>query len=396
MSDTEFNQWFTGFTYGEGCFYVGVNKNKNVRFSFSIHLHIHDLKALETIKSRLNCGQIHIGEKAANFYITSTKDISNIIIPLFEQFPLNGTKYLDYLAFKQAVSLNLDTSLSKETRIELISQLCSSMNTQRSDFSMPSHHTIRITPYWLLGLLEGESSFCLNDPKNMGISFSLALTFTQYPLILALKSYFDNFNIDDAFIKKYSDIISNRSYITVKKAQTITSKPVAELNIRQVNYIVETLIPMLEDLCFVTKKQKDFNDFSLIAHLIYRGLHNTKQGRELIVAISKGMNNYRLSNKGDQKVSDDLINEVLSMKDEYIKNHEGLRVNASTSSLVHSQLFYIKAVGNYNEILVFKTSTDCALYFNVSPQTVNNKLAKGLPVNRNNENNDFNLSRIAL
>lgn len=57
----------------------------------------------------LKCGQIHISEKAVNFYVTSAKDISEILIPLFDKFPLNGTKYLDYLAFKQAVMLNMDT-----------------------------------------------------------------------------------------------------------------------------------------------------------------------------------------------------------------------------------------------------------------------------------------------
>lgn len=119
--------------------------------------------------------------KTANFYITSTKDISNVIIPLFEKFPLNGTKYLDYLAFKQSVSLNLDTSLSKETKVELISELRSSMNTPRNDFSMPSHHTIRITPYGLLGLIEGESTFCLNDSKNMRIHFEKLLELPILP-----------------------------------------------------------------------------------------------------------------------------------------------------------------------------------------------------------------------
>lgn len=207
-------------------------------------------------------------------------------------------------------------------------------------------------------IIEGEGTFCLNDPKNMGISFSLALTFSQHPLILALKSYFDNFNLDDSFIKQYPYIVSNRSYITVKKAQTATSKSAAELTIRQVNYIVETLIPMLKDLHFVTKKQKVFKDWSLIAHLIYRGLHNTEKGKNLIVTISQGMNNHRL-HKGDQKVSDSLLNEVLSMKDIYVKNHEGLRVYSSTSSLVLSQLFYIKALGSDNEILIFKNTRLC-------------------------------------
>ncbi len=33
------------------------------------------------------------------------------------------------------------------------------MNNKRTNFNMPSDHTIRITDYWLLGFVEGEGSF---------------------------------------------------------------------------------------------------------------------------------------------------------------------------------------------------------------------------------------------
>jgi len=69
------------------------------------------------------------------------------------------------------------------------------MYTKRESFEMPAPHAIRITPYWLLGLIEGESSFSLNDPKTMGISFSLALIHAQYPLINAIKHFIDNYKI---------------------------------------------------------------------------------------------------------------------------------------------------------------------------------------------------------
>jgi hypothetical protein len=48
---------------------------------------------------------------------------------------------------------------------------------------MSDTHTIRITPYWLLGLIEGEGTFCLND---VNMEFSLALTAVQAPLINAI------------------------------------------------------------------------------------------------------------------------------------------------------------------------------------------------------------------
>jgi hypothetical protein len=36
---------------------------------------------------------------------------------------------------------------------------------------MPSNHSIKITSYWLLGIIEGEGTFCLMNSKTFGVSF---------------------------------------------------------------------------------------------------------------------------------------------------------------------------------------------------------------------------------
>jgi hypothetical protein len=75
------------------------------------------------------------------------------------------------LAFKEAVFIKHDDSLSSSTNFDKIIQLKNTMNSKRENFVMPSFQSIRITPYWLLGLIEGEGSFCLNDPKKYGHFF---------------------------------------------------------------------------------------------------------------------------------------------------------------------------------------------------------------------------------
>ena len=169
----------------------------------------------------MNCGTVIVGkDNSAEFYLKKISDISTNLIPLFEKFPLNGIKYLDYLCFKEGVSLKLNGSIPKDEQFRLIVSLKNSMNTQRVNFEMPDSHTIRITPYWLLGLIEGEGTFCLNDPKTMGISFSFALTASQAPLIYAIKSYLDTLFVTDPFLKSspiYLERISKLSYLFVRK-----------------------------------------------------------------------------------------------------------------------------------------------------------------------------------
>jgi LAGLIDADG endonuclease len=148
MTEEEFNQWFSGFTDGEGSFLIGkVKDTDNFYFRFYIKLHVDDLKALEYIKSKLNCGISFIFGNSANFNVTKISDISGIIIPILLRFPLNGVKHLDLLAFNKAITIYLDGSLSKVKKSELILQLKNSMNKSRVKINMPSNHTIRITPY---------------------------------------------------------------------------------------------------------------------------------------------------------------------------------------------------------------------------------------------------------
>jgi hypothetical protein len=95
----------------------------------------------------LNCGKVFEREKKATFYVSKINDVKTILIPLFDKFPLNGTKYLDYLSFKEAIAIKFDESLSKSTKLKLITELKNNINTQRTDFVMPDTHSIRITPY---------------------------------------------------------------------------------------------------------------------------------------------------------------------------------------------------------------------------------------------------------
>ena len=40
------------------------------------------------------------------------------------------------------------------------------MNTKRTNYKMAEEHSIKITPYWLLGFAEGEGSFNVTTIKT--------------------------------------------------------------------------------------------------------------------------------------------------------------------------------------------------------------------------------------
>ena len=104
LNETEFNEWFVGFSDAESSFLIGIdNRGEYTRFNFrfAIGLHIDDRPLLQYIKTQLGCGIIEDNKDntASYFIVTDTSDIKSTLLPIFDSFSLNTTKYLDYLSF---------------------------------------------------------------------------------------------------------------------------------------------------------------------------------------------------------------------------------------------------------------------------------------------------------
>lgn len=79
---------------------------------------------------------------------------------------------------------------------------------------------------------------------------------------------------------------------------------------------------MLQNLCPLKRGHGDFLDWAFIVSLIHAGKHTTDAGKNLILKISKGMNNKHLSTYKQidkLEINQKLIDEVLNMEDVYIK-----------------------------------------------------------------------------
>ena len=114
---------------------------------------------LEYIQNRLQIGKVYplnLNSQTdhVRWVVMSKKDIYKLI-KIFDINPLNTTKYLDYINWKEAFLLyfSLQTnniSLQEEVKTQIFN-LKSCMNENRTNFDYPQDHKIKITPYWLLG-----------------------------------------------------------------------------------------------------------------------------------------------------------------------------------------------------------------------------------------------------
>ncbi len=163
-----FIEWFRGFTDGEGSFIISKGTGNKFEFRFEICLHIDDEEILNYIHNILGIGKVYIkkDQAKATFLVRSQSEVS-AIIEIFSQNPLNSTKHLNFLAFERAFSLYINKGRGGLQELKpVIENIKNEMNRNRTNFDMPTNHEVRITPYWLLGLIEGDGSFSYNLSKN--------------------------------------------------------------------------------------------------------------------------------------------------------------------------------------------------------------------------------------
>lgn len=98
----------------------------------SVTQHSRDKELLELIGKYLNAGVVNIhSENAYVFKITKLVDLTNKIIPLFEQNPIQGVKYLDYLDFCEVAKLMNEGKHLTAEGLDLIISIKNKMNTKR-------------------------------------------------------------------------------------------------------------------------------------------------------------------------------------------------------------------------------------------------------------------------
>lgn len=383
--DINFIEWFVGLCEAEANFLCRIRKNLKgdiigFEFLFRISLHKDDIKVLEFIKSTLNCGRIDTSRNTFVYVISQLNEIETILIPLFQQFPLNTTKYLDFLAFKKAYYL-YKSRKSNEFKQDLYLQIIKikdSMNDKRVNFDLPKNHTINITGNYLIGLLEGDGSFYLNK-HDMSPRISLVTTKINKIVLEKIREFLINQLDEYSYILAANTKLINISDKKVKE----NYKPISILEISQIDYLCNILIPYFDTLLFRTKKYKDYKDFRLIAFLILEGKHLTEKGKNIIKNLGDIMNNNRLSSNENPIILDENTKSELDLliKSEPLINidSEGRAMIIYNKKYIRST-YIIKAIFFNGSVKYFVNGISCAKALNVSNNIISQRLNDGKPV----------------
>lgn len=288
-------EWIRGFTDAQGNFIIVLRDNpryvKNISFfenksiktilpkyvnlTFQIGLHIDSLNTLKFIQKGLKCGKISISKNQWNFYISDFYSIKNVVIPLFNTFQLNSTKYSEFIIFKNAAEIVQTKSHLTYKGLSKISNLKNVIHKNPY-----SSEDIKITNNWLLGFVEGDATFSTGNIYRPRLKFECH--YKEEKLFHVIQKYLGK--------GKFINTERNRKNKIYKSVV---------LDITDIYYKKLILLPLFKKLNFHSNKYFDFCNWCYIVDLYFWGYHLTSEGRDLILEIKSVMNINRLikSNK---------------------------------------------------------------------------------------------------
>lgn len=200
--------FITGLVEAEGSFSINKHKDNrakykvNIGLSFRITMLSNEIELLNMVKVFFGCGHLSLEDKrgAITFAVRDINSINNSIIPHFNNYPLRGTKHLDFLSFKKALDLiNSKEHLIKEG-IDKIIRISNSMNSYREFMVEYSpHHTIEnsveyipMDGNYINGFIAGDGCLAFNtkDVNFARMSLQISQHKCNKPLLLSIAKYF--------------------------------------------------------------------------------------------------------------------------------------------------------------------------------------------------------------
>jgi hypothetical protein len=161
LPKSDFANWLVGITDGDGSFCFSVNKKKNCIWNctFKIAQSRYNLRLLYFIKENLGYGSINknSGKNMAEFRITDRKTLLNLIVPLFQKYPLYSTKYFYFLRWKKALEVLENTLYTSIEKNEILTGL--KKQTPLDTYISPAWQSNIPSHDWIYGFIEAEASF---------------------------------------------------------------------------------------------------------------------------------------------------------------------------------------------------------------------------------------------
>lgn len=293
--------WITGFTDAKGCFSIKYTQSSEynikwtVQAQFQIKLHERDLVFLNRIKNFFGVGTIVKHGMYIAYTVKTIKNLTEFIIPHFNNFPLLTKKFADFVLFKQIVYIMVNKGHLNSRRFKDILSLRANLNLGMSDVLKTAFPDIVAVdrpevplraiyaPYWLTGFIDGEGCFYINIQKYSFKTNNLRTDKAWLTFQITQHSR------DTLFME------SIIKYLNCGRIRNRKFTPTVDFLVNNYVDIKTKIISFLEKYPLQSVKRIDFADFCKAAEIIGSKKHLTLNGIGEIKIIKAGMNKKRLS-----------------------------------------------------------------------------------------------------
>jgi ubiquinol-cytochrome c reductase cytochrome b subunit len=187
----DFYDFLSGLTDGDGCFTVSQVTETRWSFTFKIVQSTYNVRLLVYVQKKLDCGVLWIdgvnkplcfeGPDRVTFRVQRQDLIRDLIVPLFENYPLLTQKYYDFIFFRKAFETYVDKSLSSLEKSQRILEL-KKKHSEEIIKESPAFLKLKFPfdllqqrRFWLVGFTEAEGSFHLyKDGKSFRFCFEIS------------------------------------------------------------------------------------------------------------------------------------------------------------------------------------------------------------------------------
>lgn len=291
--------WLSGFTQSDGSFVVSFETKKDgipIRPQpiFNLTQSIVELDLFLALQEYLGIGRVQKNRENVTLVVTSISEIVTVLLPLFDEHSLRGSKLLSYQIFKEvslmlrdkkhltlegtlqiinlAYFMNKDTTLRTEfTKEVLINKLKYGTLPIVSDLKLPILTQPKpINLEFIRGQIDGDGSFNVSfrtDRRRIGVNFTVVHELSSISVLNELVNFFNCGTV-----------------YTLKSAA-------ARFQIQTVDEMLNKVQPLFKDIKFNTIKQKHYEITMKVCELIKNNGYKTDEDLKAIIDLAWNMNN---------------------------------------------------------------------------------------------------------
>jgi len=295
-------EWVSGFTQSDGSFVISFMSTKigiPIRPVpiFNITQSKIEFDLFIEIQKKLGIGKVYNNRQNVIFVVKSIDEIIEILLPLFDKYPLKGSKLVGYNIFKTVALmikekkhltlegliqiLNLSYFMNKETSLRtdesketLVNKLIEKYGELPTVLDVVLSNNITnnkepLTLEFVRGLIDGDGSFYVSfvtTRRRINVNFTVVCELSSISVL--------------------NDLVDFFSCGTVYKLQS----KAARYQVQNVEDMLEKIYPKLKDIKFNTIKQNQFEKTIKVAELIKNNGYKTDEGLKTIVDLAWDMN----------------------------------------------------------------------------------------------------------